>query len=76
MEFRVDRTGGETALVPFIDGMSLKDLVELYEAGHGYDPAGEYDGLIPSHFNFGDLRRYHLRAAQAPAERPPALAAP
>ena len=31
-----------------------------YEATRGYEPAGEYDGLVPEHFNFGNLSRYYL----------------
>lgn len=51
--------GGARALVPIIDGQSLVDLVAAYEAQHGFEPAGGYAGIIPAHFNFGDLTRYY-----------------
>lgn len=47
------------ALVPHIDGKSLADLVAVYESDRGYEPAGGYAGLIPTHFDFGELTLYY-----------------
>jgi hypothetical protein len=49
--------GGAKALVPTIDDRPLVDLVAAFEAQHGYEPSGGYAGIIPAHFNFGDLTR-------------------
>jgi len=35
------------ALVPFVDGRSLVDLVEDFEVGQGCEPSGGYGGLAP-----------------------------
>ena len=51
----VERTEGVASLIPLIDGTSLIDLVAAFETERGYDPAGVYAGLVPVHFNFGDL---------------------
>lgn len=51
--------GGAKALVPTINGQSLLALVAAFESQRGYEPAGGYAGLIPAHFNFGDLTRYY-----------------
>ena len=51
--------GSATALVPTIDGQSLVALVAAFESQRGFEPAGGYAGIIPSHFNFGDLTRYY-----------------
>ena len=51
--------GGARALVPKIDGQSLVDLVAGYESRRGYEPSGGYAGIIPAHFNFGDLTLYY-----------------
>jgi hypothetical protein len=48
-----------SALVPMIDGQSLVELVAAFEAQRGYEPSGGYAGIIPAHFNFGDLTRYY-----------------
>ena len=59
LSFSVVEVDGAKALVPFIDGQSLVDLVAAFETQRGYAPAGGYAGIIPAHFNFGDLRRYY-----------------
>ncbi|MGH3332697.1 MAG: hypothetical protein ACRDPJ_15470 [Nocardioidaceae bacterium] len=51
--------GGVKALVPTIDGQSLVDLVAALETSRGYEPSGGYAGIIPAHFNFGDLTLYY-----------------
>ena len=51
--------GGAKALVPTIDGHSLLTMVAAFESQRGYEPAGGYAGIIPAHFNFGDLTRYY-----------------
>jgi hypothetical protein len=45
-------------LLPYVDDVSLVDLVSGYEHAAGYDVAGEYAGLVLDHFNFGDLPSY------------------
>ena len=59
LDFRIVPVNGAKALVPYIDGKSLADLVAVYESDHGYEPAGGYAGLIPAHFNFGELTLYY-----------------
>ena len=51
--------GDAKALVPTIDAQPLVDLVAAFESRRGYQPSGRYAGLIPAHFNFGDLTRYY-----------------
>jgi len=61
LHIRTETTSnGAGALIPEVDGTSLITLVGSYEATRGYDPAGEYDGLVPEHFDFGDLSHYYL----------------
>lgn len=61
LSFRTETTPNAAgALTPGVDGTSPITLVGSYEATHGYEPAGEYDGLVPEHFNFGNLSRYYL----------------
>jgi hypothetical protein len=43
-----------------VDGEPLSGLIERFEAGHGYSPAGGYGGLVPDYFDFGDLVAYFL----------------
>lgn len=59
------------ALVPYVDGVSLVDLVETYEGVAKFDVVGGYGGIEPQKFNFGDLRLYYLGAqnAQWPSPR-------
>jgi hypothetical protein len=45
-------------LLPYVDDVSLVDLVSGYEHAARYDVAGEYAGLVLDHFNFGDLASY------------------
>ena len=54
------RPDGPVSLVPSIDGTALTALVQGFEEGKGYEPAGGYSGIVPAHFNFGDLRIYYL----------------
>lgn len=51
---------GAGCLIPEVDGTSLITLIGSYEYVHGYDPAGGYSGLVPEHFDFGDLSHYYL----------------
>lgn len=61
LRFRTETTrNGVGALTPEVDGASLTALVRSYEEQRGYSPAGEYDGIVPEHFNFGDLALYYL----------------
>jgi hypothetical protein len=48
-------------VVPFVDGVSLCDLVATFETAHGYDdPAGGYGGIIPEFTRYGPLDDYFL----------------
>ncbi|WP_182376969.1 hypothetical protein [Nocardioides sp. WS12] len=60
LSFVVADNEGSVELVPVVDGVSLVQLVGEYESAHGMRPSGGYGGLIPAHFNFGDLRTYYL----------------
>lgn len=61
LRIRAEATlNGAGALTPEVDGTSLIMLVGSYEATRGYDPAGEYGGLVPEHFDFGNVSRYYL----------------
>jgi hypothetical protein len=59
IEFVLDRIDSAARRVtPTVDGISLIDLVRVYESARGFDVPGGYDGLIIDHFRFGDLRTY------------------
>ena len=58
--FRIGNADGAAELIPTVDETSLVDLVANFEAAGGMTPAGSYAGLIPAHFNFGDLSEYYL----------------
>lgn len=45
-------------LLPFIDNVSLVNLVSGFEHAAGYDVPGAYAGIVLDHFNFGDLAAY------------------
>lgn len=61
LRFRAETIhNGAGSLVPEVNGTSLVTLIGSYESAHGYDPAGGYGGLVPEHFNFGDLSRNYL----------------
>jgi hypothetical protein len=51
---------GPLMLTPVVDGRPLTELVAEFESRQGYSPAGDYAGLVPDHFRFGDLPRYFL----------------
>lgn len=44
--------------MPYVDNVSLVDLVSGYEHAAGYDIPGRYAGLVLDHFNYGDLTSY------------------
>jgi len=60
LSFDVADNEGSVELIPVVDGISLTQLVADYESAHGMVPSGGYAGLIPAHFNFGDLTAYYL----------------
>lgn len=61
IEFRVSRGAHRLAEVePFVDGVSLRDLVGAFERERRYEPSGAYSGLVPAYFNFGDFAAYLL----------------
>jgi hypothetical protein len=45
-------------LLPYVDRVSLADLVSGFEHAAGYDLAGRYVGIVLDHFDFGDLASY------------------
>jgi hypothetical protein len=45
-------------LLPFVDGVSMVDLVGAYELAAGFDAPGQYAGLVLDHSRFGDLASY------------------
>ncbi|MEP9415022.1 hypothetical protein ABLE92_11845 [Gordonia sp. VNQ95] len=47
-------------LTPHVDGVSLIGIVADYERNLGNEFAGDYAGLIPRHFNYGDMAEYLL----------------
>ena len=53
-----DRSGPARELLPFVDNVSLVDLVSGYEHAAGFDIPGAYAGLVLDYFDFGDLTAY------------------
>jgi hypothetical protein len=45
-------------LLPFVDDVSLVELVSGYEHAAGFDVPGTYAGVVLDHFKFGDLTAY------------------
>ncbi|WP_327023446.1 hypothetical protein [Micromonospora sp. NBC_01739] len=45
-------------LLPYVDNVSLVDLVSDFERAAGHDVPGAYAGIVLDHFNFGDLDAY------------------
>ncbi|MFC7531789.1 hypothetical protein [Actinoplanes sp. GCM10030250] len=52
-------------LHPFVDNVSLVELVAGYEHAAGFDVPGTYAGLVLDHFNFGNLTAYLIGEAEA-----------
>lgn len=46
--FAVDEVDGHVEVTPTVDGVSLTDLVEAYEADQRFDVVGGYGGLVPA----------------------------
>lgn len=53
-----DGSASARELLPYIDNVSLLDLVSAFEHAAAYDVPGGYAGLILDHFDFGDLTAY------------------
>jgi hypothetical protein len=53
-----DDSGPAHELLPYIDDVSLVDLVSGYEHAAGFDIPGAYAGVVLDHFEFGDLTVY------------------
>jgi len=51
-----------SSIVPLVDGTDLTRLIDEFEQAHGYEPAGGYAGLVPTHFDFGALDLYFMAA--------------
>jgi hypothetical protein len=56
---------GAVQMVSVVDSRSLTDLVAEFESRAGYEPAGGYAGLVPEHYDLGDLSLY-LMGEQVP----------
>ncbi|MFM7444427.1 MAG: hypothetical protein ACKO2N_11030 [Tabrizicola sp.] len=54
--------GGPKTMHPRVNETLFAELVRSFEASAAYDPAGGYAGIVPSYFNYGDLRDYWLGA--------------
>jgi hypothetical protein len=53
--------GQALRIIPFVDGVSLCDLVTAFETAKGYtDPAGGYGGIVPEFMRYGPLDDYFL----------------
>ncbi len=51
IEFALDcLDGGARRVTPVVDGVSLIELIRVYETMHNFDVPGGYDGLIIDHF--------------------------
>ncbi|SOD73919.1 hypothetical protein SAMN05892883_3110 [Jatrophihabitans sp. GAS493] len=75
MTFHGDRSvgggdAGPLVLTPVIDNVTLVDRVKGFEQGHGFTPAGGYGGLVPSYFQFGELRVYFMGKEERQWPRP------
>ena len=55
-----DDPAGPVQVIPIVSGKSLIERVAKFERSQAFTPAGEYSGLIPAHFRFGDLIEYYL----------------
>jgi len=62
VRFAVQPWGDEPStaqeLVPYVDGVSLVELVAGFEQAARFDVVGGYAGIVLDHFNFGDLIGY------------------
>lgn len=57
------------SVMPRVNGIRLANLVAEFERVRQYEPAGDYGGLVPAHFNFGPLDQYFLATiAGSPSE--------
>lgn len=49
-----------TRVVPYIDGVSLVELVAEYEKTRAFEPSGSYGGIVPTHrFGLDHLSAYY-----------------
>jgi hypothetical protein len=48
------------AITPFVNDVSLSQLVSEFEKARGYEPAGGYNGIVPKWFKYGPLEKYFL----------------
>lgn len=48
------------AVIPLIDFTLLTRLIEEFERQNGFDVAGGYAGIVPSHYRFGPLNCHYL----------------
>jgi hypothetical protein len=53
-----DRPDPTRELLPYIDNVSLVDLVSGFEHAARYDVPGSYAGIVLDHFDYGDLTAY------------------
>src|SRR3954452_5935704 len=48
------------SILPIVNDVPLTNLVEEFERGRRYEPAGGYAGIVPAHFNLGPLDKYYM----------------
>lgn len=57
-EVRLWAGGPDRELLPFVDDLSLADLVAQYEQAAAHDTAGGYAGLVLENLDYSDLTGY------------------
>jgi hypothetical protein len=69
VRFDIRPWGGEPdparELLPYVDNVSLVDLVSGYEHASDFRVPGKYAGLVIDHFKFGDLTAYLMGEPQS-----------
>jgi hypothetical protein len=60
LSFSIQPFEGARSLTPYVDGVSLIEIVSAFEHKKGFSPAGGYGPLIPEWFNCRPLDRYFL----------------
>lgn len=54
------REDAALGIEPYVDGVSLIELVTNFERTQLFEPVGGYGDLIPQNFNYGPLDKYFL----------------
>jgi hypothetical protein len=59
----LDEQDETLSIVPVLNGIPLTRMIVDFERSHGFEPAGDYGGLVPTWFNYGPLDVYFLGEA-------------